>query len=1021
MVDGQLTFDALLQWASLGWPFLEEPKFTSSGRLRGSGTPDSYEIDGTAGIRGAQSLVGSLRARAHGNRDSMVVAGSGEALGGEVTVEGGLGLTPALEWSVELDARDLSLAGPLPDSADWVQEVGITAGAHGVRSDSGMVGTVRVRRLAGLLRDIPFSVAGVARLQDGQVVLDSARANFLGGALEANGVIRWNPAVEWQLAATASDINPAQLFPDSAEWTGTLSAVTRVAGSRTSEKLSARVNIDTVSGALRGEQIGARGILWTNGDVYAFDSLRVGWGTLALAASGELSEQLRGRLELDAPDLAVALPGASGSLQAELDVNGARAEPVIVARVGINDLQYREYGAKELVGGGVLNFTTGGQFDFSIDAAGLALNRRTIDTLGVTVSGNRGEHEIALGLRGGAASIAMVAVGGITGGTWVGDLVTANLADSVAGDWRLEYPAGLRVARDSLILEDRACAVSHEARTCVARFWRGDRRWSLAATAQSIPLARFGPLLPPTLSIGGTLDASADFHTTELGALEGVARVTSASGDVKLQLRAGEQTLAYERGLVEISADSNGVSTSLVLLLKQAGTRDSTYADVVGRLALPEYRPLLDSVAQQPIQGQLQVELSDLSWVEAVSPQIAAVSGDFNSDFTIGGTVAKPNISGEASLIGKADVPRLGLELRNAELTAVGEGVGGIRIGGSVESGPGRLEVAGRWNVGSASDSGLELHISGTRVQAANVPEAQVWISPDIDIVTVARQVSVSGEVRVPRAQIELREIPALAVPVSRDVIMVGDTVQSAGPMMNIRSQVRLVLGDSVSFRGFGLSGWPSGNLLAVDEPRQATTATGQLSIRQGKYRAYGQDLTIETGRLIYAGGPIDNPGLDIRAVRQTRDSVTAGLNVSGTLESPEVTVFSEPPMMQSEALAYLLLGRPLSELSQSEGSRLSNAAASLGLRGGNMLAQRIARRFGIDEARIETEGAWEEASFYAGKYLSPRLYLSYGIGLFDAASLFRIRYMLSRRWTLQAETGERTSTDINYRIERGR
>ncbi|MEJ2240004.1 MAG: translocation/assembly module TamB domain-containing protein, partial [Gemmatimonadales bacterium] len=197
--------------------------------------------------------------------------------------------------------------------------------------------------------------------------------------------------------------------------------------------------------------------------------------------------------------------------------------------------------------------------------------------------------------------------------------------------------------------------------------------------------------------------------------------------------------------------------------------------------------------------------------------------------------------------------------------------------------------------------------------------------------------------------------------------------------------------------------------------------ATGQLSIQQGRYTAYGQDLTIETGRVIYAAGPIDNPGLDIRAVRQARDGVVAGLNVAGTLKEPEVTVFSEPPMMQSEALAYLLLGRPLSELSTSEGGQLSNAAASLGLRGGSMLAQRIAQTIGIDEAGIESEGEWDEASIYAGQYLSPRLYVSYGIGLFDASSLFRIRYNLSRRWTLQAETGEKTSTDITYKIERGR
>jgi translocation and assembly module TamB len=52
---------------------------------------------------------------------------------------------------------------------------------------------------------------------------------------------------------------------------------------------------------------------------------------------------------------------------------------------------------------------------------------------------------------------------------------------------------------------------------------------------------------------------------------------------------------------------------------------------------------------------------------------------------------------------------------------------------------------------------------------------------------------------------------------------------------------------------------------------------------------------------------------------------------------------------------------------------------------------------------------------------LSPRLYVGYGIGLFDHVSNFKVRYMLSGKWTVVGETGRATSTDILYRIERGR
>ena len=125
--------------------------------------------------------------------------------------------------------------------------------------------------------------------------------------------------------------------------------------------------------------------------------------------------------------------------------------------------------------------------------------------------------------------------------------------------------------------------------------------------------------------------------------------------------------------------------------------------------------------------------------------------------------------------------------------------------------------------------------------------------------------------------------------------------------------------------------------------------------------------------------------------------------------------------MTQSEALAYLVLGRPLGEASTTEGGQLARAASSLGIRGGDLLAKQLAGRFGLDDARIESEGELREAAFVAGRYLSPQLYVSYGIGLFDRASTWRARYLLSSKWTLQAETGETTGADLFFRIERGR
>jgi translocation and assembly module TamB len=235
-----------------------------------------------------------------------------------------------------------------------------------------------------------------------------------------------------------------------------------------------------------------------------------------------------------------------------------------------------------------------------------------------------------------------------------------------------------------------------------------------------------------------------------------------------------------------------------------------------------------------------------------------------------------------------------------------------------------------------------------------------------------------------------------------------------------VTARVRITLGDDVSFQGRGFTASLAGNLLAIEEPDRPTAGSGELIIVDGRYRAYGQDLRIDPGRVIFGGGPIDNPGLDVRAYRTVSDSIIAGLLIRGTLRSPEVMLFSEPAMAESDALSYLVLGRPLGETTFSEKDLVTRAATSSGLRGGNFLARRIAATFGL-EAEIEAGRTFREASLVAGKYLSPRLYVAGGIGLFDHVSTFRVRYLLSSKWTLVGETGRGTSTDLVYRLERGR
>ena len=86
---------------------------------------------------------------------------------------------------------------------------------------------------------------------------------------------------------------------------------------------------------------------------------------------------------------------------------------------------------------------------------------------------------------------------------------------------------------------------------------------------------------------------------------------------------------------------------------------------------------------------------------------------------------------------------------------------------------------------------------------------------------------------------------------------------------------------------------------------------------------------------------------------------------------------------------------------------------------GGDLLAKRIGARTGLDTG-VSDNSALGGAAFTVGKYLSPKLYLSYGVGLFTPGEVITLRYLFSTRFNFEAQnasTGNRAG--INYRWEK--
>ena len=474
--------------------------------------------------------------------------------------------------------------------------------------------------------------------------------------------------------------------------------------------------------------------------------------------------------------------------------------------------------------------------------------------------------------------------------------------------------------------------------------------------------------------------------------------------------------LAFAPGHMTLDLDTKGTRLEFALPLQadagaisgQASVSASSRGWTAGRL-----------------QGQLQASLPDIAFAGRLLPDVSDLHGRLEGKIDLAGTPAAPRLQGKLLLSsGSALLDTPGVLLEDVHIELAGQPDGDIRLDARARSGAGQLQARGQANLTGAQPT-AQLHIEGSDFRVLNTPEAEIDVSPQLEVALTGNRIDVSGEIVVPSATIQPRKLPDSAVTASTDQLIIEQgEAQPEATDYPIYTKVRFSLGDAVSFDGLGLTGLLGGSVLATDEPGQPTRASGELNIKKGKYKAYGQDLEIRRGRLLFAGGALTQPGLDIEAVRRPVPDILVGVKVRGNLQKPLLSLFSEPPMPQTEQLSWLVLGRQLEgNTSDSEESALNNAALMLGLSGGETLGKELGEKIGIDEVSVSSEGGdATSASLLIGKYLTPELFVSYGVGLFEPVSTLRLRYTLSSHWYLVGEASAlRSGSDLFYVIERGK
>jgi translocation and assembly module TamB len=255
-------------------------------------------------------------------------------------------------------------------------------------------------------------------------------------------------------------------------------------------------------------------------------------------------------------------------------------------------------------------------------------------------------------------------------------------------------------------------------------------------------------------------------------------------------------------------------------------------------------------------------------------------------------------------------------------------------------------------------------------------------------------------------------------------VVITDRGPQEASPL-SVDIQVRVILGDRIQVKAGGTEARLAGNLdlkMFGLKPGEMS-ARGEVRLAEGIYSGYGLRLRIERGRFIYTGGPVDDPGLDILALRRSEDleksaNIKVGVAVFGSLKNPKVKLYSQPAMKDEEILSYLMLGRPYDP---KEGNLSLLLAAAGGLFSGDSQGplERLRSQVGIDTVDIQSaEKGFSRSMVTLGKYLTPELYVSYGYGVFSEEQRLKIRYRISKNWEVETWRGAEMGIDLYYRID---
>lgn len=856
------------------------------------------------------------------------------------------------------------------------------------------------------------------------IKINELKHDGVAGKVFATGAVNLKDKLGWDIDASLVRFKP-QYFVSSVK--GEVSGHVKTQGVW-SDKLK-RIDIRQLNAAgfLNNKPIRGRGnlslLLDSNQEgflpqQFEANDLFLAYAQNQLQASGNAQSL---RIKLNAPALYELYPGLRGRAYGSLNV---QSQPRLraTANMAVDDFGFNDLvSIKSLRVQGELPTSETTPTQLTATLTQLRNGNREIQNATVNLAGTRKAHVLKVESKNRQSNFYVQLAGGFNpNNDWLGLVQKGNFTSrNISLVQNQNAPIIYTAAKQELYVGQH-CWQSANSQLCLdqpARISKAKGNFSLIT--KNLDLKDFTAFMPEGLAVTGQLNGYAKASWANGSHPKLDARLVTRKGEIGLAADDPQDpatTVTYDELSLIAKSISEGMLFRVDMKTPDIGTG---YANVI-------IDPFQNNM---PMRGEVAFDDVQLKVFKPFIKDVRSMAGTLSLAGKVNGTLTQPQITGEMRLKnGAISMISLPVNLSNIQLySSIRQDYATIDGAFNSGRGVGRLKGNFDWK----NDPHLNLTLKGDNLLIRQAPMITAIVEPDLtlDVYPFNQRLSLKGKIDVPRARISMPESSATVVNLSPDVRVVQQgqdllaTLKAAKPW-DIRADMTVTLGNQVIFQGFESTIPLVGRLhLSQRGLETAMRANGAIGVSQKvKIEAYGQSLDLNRA-IARFNGPLANPTLDIDANKPVQGSMV-GVRVTGTATVPNIQVYNDAGLSEQEALNALLTGRineGNSGLSNTEGFKsdvnntIAAAGISMGLGGTRALTNQIGRTFGLSGLALDAQGTGDDTQVSLTGYITPDLFIRYGIGVFTPVNKLTLRYQMNRRLYLEASQSLERAIDIFY------